>query len=119
MYARRIAVLGAAAAAVSLPLLSAPAATAAPQSVATAMPASSCTTNPYLPWAVHGTTAVTIRSKATTTSTAVGILYKSHRFTVHKTTSGAKWVYITDKNTKKTGWVSGRYVYRDVRMCTD
>lgn len=119
MSARRIAVLAATAAAVALPLLSAPAATAAPQSVATAVPASSYTTHPYLPWAVHGTTAVTIRSKATTKSTAVGILYKSHKFTVHKTTAGAKWVYITDKNTKKTGWVSGQYVYRDVRMCTD
>ncbi|MCQ9179117.1 SH3 domain-containing protein [Streptomyces sp. IBSBF 2953] len=114
MSARRIAVLAATAAAVALPLLSAPAATAVPQSVATAMPASSCTTNPYLPWAVHGTSAVTIRSKATTKSTAVGVLYKSH-----KTTKGATWVYITDKNTKKTGWVSGKYVYRDVRMCLD
>jgi uncharacterized protein YgiM (DUF1202 family) len=119
MSARRIAVLAATAAAVALPLLSAPAATAAPASVATAVPASSCTTNPYLPWAVHGTTAVTIRSKDTTKSTAVGILYKSHKVTVHSYTKGATWVNITDKNTKVRGWVSGKYFYRDVRMCTD
>ncbi|MEU6231396.1 SH3 domain-containing protein, partial [Streptomyces sp. NPDC047042] len=82
-----------------------------------AAPASSCTSNPYLPWAVHGTHAVTIRSTATTASTAAGILYPSHRFTVHKTTKGAKWVYVTDKTTRVKGWASGRYVYRDVRMC--
>lgn len=119
MSVRHIAVLAATAAAVSLPLLSAPAATAAPQSVATAVPASSCTANPYLPWAVHGTNAVTIRSKATTHSTALGVLYKSHKFTVHSWTKGAKWVNITDKNTGVRGWVSGTYVYRDVRMCLD
>ncbi|MDX3020143.1 SH3 domain-containing protein [Streptomyces acidiscabies] len=119
MSAHRIAVLAATAAAVAVPLMSAPAATAAPRSVATAVPASSCTSAPYLPWAVHGTTAVTIRSKATTKSTAVGILYASHTFTAHTTTKGAAWVYITDRTTKVTGWVSGTYVYRDIRMCLD
>ncbi len=117
MSARRIAVLAATAAAVALPVLSAPAATAAPT---TAVPASTswhCHNKPPLPYKVHGTNAVTIRSKPTTKSTAIGILYRSHKFTVHKTTKGATWVYITDKNTKKKGWVSGKYVYRDVRMC--
>ncbi|MFF1717472.1 SH3 domain-containing protein [Streptomyces sp. NPDC058268] len=117
---RRIAVLAATAAAVALPVLAAPAATAAPASVATvASAASSCTGNPYLPWAIHGTSAVTIRSKASSSSTALGVLYKSHGFTVHSTTKGAKWVNVTDKKTHVRGWVSGTYVYRDVRMCLD
>ncbi|MDW4906753.1 SH3 domain-containing protein [Streptomyces sp. ADMS] len=119
MRSTRIAISAALLGALALPLASASAATAAPTSVATAVPASSCTSKPYLPWAVHGTNAVTIRKKATTKSTAVGILYKSHKFTVHKTTKGAKWVYITDKTTGVKGWVSGTYVYRDVRMCLD
>jgi hypothetical protein len=29
------------------------------------------------------------------------------------------WLYITDKTTGVNGWVSGTYVYRDVRMCLD
>ncbi|WP_055526778.1 SH3 domain-containing protein [Streptomyces graminilatus] len=119
MSARRIAVLAATATAVALPLLSAPAATAAPESAATALPASSCTSNPYLPWAVHGTNAVTIRSKASAKSTALGVLYKRHKFKVHSYTKGQKWVNITDKNTGVRGWVSGKYVYRDVKMCLD
>ncbi|MGW0868296.1 SH3 domain-containing protein [Streptomyces sp. NPDC002611] len=119
MSARRIAVLAATAAAVALPLLSAPAATAAPTTATPASTSWSCPDKPPLPYKVHGTNAVTIRSKATTNSTAVGVLYKSHKFTVHKTTKGAKWLYITDKNTGKKGWVSGKYVYRDVRMCLD
>ncbi|WP_340375757.1 SH3 domain-containing protein [Streptomyces sp. SS7] len=117
MSARRIAVLAATAAAVALPLLSAPAATAAP----TTVPASTvwpCPDKPPLPYTVH-TSAVTIRSKATTKSTAVGVLYRSHKFKVHKSINGGKWLYITDKNTGKKGWVSGKYVYRDVRMCLD
>ncbi|MEU9167889.1 SH3 domain-containing protein [Streptomyces sp. NPDC048420] len=117
MSVHRMAVLAATAAAVALPLLSAPSATAAP-TVAPASTSYSCPGKP-LPYKVHGTNAVTIRSKATTKSTAVGILYKSHKFTVHKTTKGRTWLYITDKNTKKKGWVSGKYVYRDVRMCLD
>ncbi|WP_405749026.1 SH3 domain-containing protein [Streptomyces sp. NBC_01411] len=116
MSARRIAVLAATAAAVALPLLSAPAATAAP--TAASKTVWSCPDKPTLPYTLHAN-AVTIRSKATTKSTAVGVLYKSHKFTVHKTTKGGACVYITDKNTKKTGWVSGKYVYRDVRMCLD
>ncbi|MGW0881403.1 SH3 domain-containing protein [Streptomyces sp. NPDC002671] len=119
MSARRIAVLAATAAAITLPVLSAPAASAAPQPVAKAVPADWCHSHPYLPWAVHGTSAVTIRSKATTNSTALGVLYKSHKFTVHMTTKGASWVYITDNNTHVSGWVSGSYVYRDVRICLD
>jgi uncharacterized protein YgiM (DUF1202 family) len=119
MRSTRIAISAALLGALALPVASASAATAGPASVATAVPASSCTSHPYLPWAVHGTNAVTIRSKPSVKSTAVGILYKSHRFTVHKTTKGAKWVYITDKTTGVKGWVSGTYVYRDVRMCLD
>ncbi|CAO0836679.1 SH3b domain-containing protein OS=Streptomyces microflavus OX=1919 GN=Smic_07590 PE=4 SV=1 [Streptomyces microflavus] len=58
---------------------------------------------------------MTIRSKASSKSTAVGILYMSHRFGVHK--KSGNWLYITDKSTGVKGWVSGTYVYRDVRMC--
>ncbi|WSQ12921.1 SH3 domain-containing protein [Streptomyces sp. NBC_01231] len=117
MRSTRIVVSAAVLGALALPVASATAATAAPASVATAVPASSCTSHPYLPWAVHGANAVTIRSKATTKSTAVGVLYKSHKFTVHKT-SGT-WHNITDTTTGVKGWVSGTYVYRDVRMCVD
>ncbi|NUQ96235.1 MAG: SH3 domain-containing protein [Streptomyces sp.] len=115
MSVHRIAVLAATAAAVALPLLSAPAATAAPAAAPTGT-VWPCPDKPPLPYTVHAS-AVTIRSKATTHSTAVGVLYKSHRFTVHKKTKG--WVYITDRTTGKKGWVSTRYVYRDVRMCLD
>jgi hypothetical protein len=44
-----------------------------------------------------------------------GVLYRSHKFTVHK--KSGNWLYITDKTTGVKGWVSGTYVYRDVRMC--
>ncbi|WP_435865152.1 SH3 domain-containing protein [Streptomyces spectabilis] len=69
---------------------------------------------PPLPYKVQ-TSAGTIRSKAPTKSMAVGILCKSHKFTVHKKTKG--WLYITDRTTGEKCWVSGKYVYRDVRMC--
>ncbi|AWK13125.1 SH3 domain-containing protein [Streptomyces spongiicola] len=101
--------------ALALPVLSATTANAAPvATAATAVPASSCSSLPPLPYEVH-TKAVTIRSKATTKSTAVGVLYRSHKFTVHK--KSGNWLYITDKTTGVKGWVSGTYVYRDVRMC--
>ncbi|MFE3380400.1 SH3 domain-containing protein [Streptomyces anulatus] len=66
------------------------------------------------PWVI-GTKAVTIRSKASAKSTSVGILYRGHKFSVHKSSGG--WRYITDKTTGVKGWVSGAWVYRDVRMC--
>ncbi|WP_308297151.1 SH3 domain-containing protein [Streptomyces sp. UNOB3_S3] len=61
--------------------------------------------------------AVTIRSQATTKSTAVGVLYRGQKITVRKTSGN--WHYITDRTTGVTGWVSGTYVYRDVYMCLD
>ncbi|MYR60072.1 SH3 domain-containing protein [Streptomyces sp. SID625] len=79
-----------------------------------AVPASSCTMNPYLPWAVLGASTMIIRSKTT-----MRVLCKSHKFTVHKTTKGATWVYITDRNAEKTRRVSGKHVHRDVRMCRE
>ncbi|MFK0120071.1 SH3 domain-containing protein [Streptomyces sp. NPDC090994] len=101
--------------ALAVPVLSATAAYAAPTAGAvTLASSSSCRSLPPLPYRVHAK-AVTIRSKATTKSTAVGVLYKSHKFTVHK--SSGNWRYITDKTTGVKGWVSGTYVYRDVRMC--
>lgn len=66
------------------------------------------------PWVI-GTKAVAIRSKASAKSTSVGILYRGHKFSVHKSSGG--WRYITDKTTGVKGWVSGAWVYRDVRMC--
>ncbi|MFI1185827.1 SH3 domain-containing protein [Streptomyces californicus] len=113
MRSTRIAASAAMLGALAVPMLSATPAGAAPAAVA-AVPAYGCHGLPPLPYEVH-TKAVTIRSKASSKSTAVGILYKSHRFSVHKK-SGA-WLYITDKSTGIKGWVSGTYVYRDVRMC--
>ncbi|MFI7087553.1 SH3 domain-containing protein [Streptomyces anulatus] len=120
MSVRRFAVVAASAVALTLPVLTATSATAAPTAAApaaapSAAPMTSCHVNPYLPWAVHGTSAVKIRSKATTKSTAVGVLYKSQKFKVHSHTPN--WVYITNKSTGVKGYVSATYVYRDVRMC--
>lgn len=115
MRSTRIAISAAMLGALALPVLSATAANAAPvATAATAVPTSSCSSLPPLPYEVH-TKAVTIRSKATTKSTAVGVLYRSHKFTVHK--KSGNWLYITDRTTGVKGWVSGTYVYRDVRMC--
>ncbi|MGW3937423.1 SH3 domain-containing protein [Streptomyces sp. NBC_00024] len=104
--------------AIALPMLSTTAASAAPTAAAStaASIATPCPDLPPLPYKVHAS-AVTIRSKATTKSTAVGVLYKSHKFTVHK--KSGNWLYITDKSTGVKGWVSGTYVYRDTRMCLD
>ncbi|MDQ1031419.1 hypothetical protein QF035_009001 [Streptomyces umbrinus] len=74
MFARRTAVLIATAAAVVVPLLSAPAATAAP--TAASKTVWSCPDKPPLPYTLHAN-AVTIRSKASTKTTAVGVLCKS------------------------------------------
>ncbi|MCG0062790.1 MULTISPECIES: SH3 domain-containing protein [Streptomyces] len=102
----------------ALPMLSTTPATAAPAAAASTATSigTPCPDLPPLPYKVHAS-AVTIRSKATTKSTAVGVLYKSHKFTVHK--KSGNWLYITDKSTGVKGWVSGTYVYRDTRMCLD
>ncbi|MEU9288301.1 SH3 domain-containing protein [Streptomyces sp. NPDC048275] len=115
MRSTRIAISAAMLGALALPVLSATTANAAP-TAASAAPASSCSSLPPLPYAVHAK-AVTIRSKASSKSTALGVLYKSHKFTVSK--KSGNWLYITDKTTGVKGWVSGTYVYRDVRMCLD
>lgn len=115
MRSTRIAISVAMLGTLALPVLCATTASAAPAAV-TAAPASSCSSLPPLPYKVHAS-AVTIRSKATTKSTALGVLYKSHKFTVHK--KSGNWLYITDRSTGVKGWVSGTYVYRDTRMCLD
>ncbi|MFJ1673078.1 SH3 domain-containing protein [Streptomyces bottropensis] len=115
MRSTRIAISAAMLGALALPVLSATTANAAP-TTASALPASNCSSLPPLPYTVHAK-AVTIRSKASSKSTALGVLYKSHKFTVSK--KSGNWVYITDKTTGVKGWVSGTYVYRDVRMCLD
>uniref|UniRef100_UPI003C7D4381 SH3 domain-containing protein n=1 Tax=unclassified Streptomyces TaxID=2593676 RepID=UPI003C7D4381 len=112
MRSTRIAISAAMLGALAVPMLSATTASAAP--AVAAAPASSCSSLPPLPYEVH-TAAVTIRSKATTKSTALGVLYRSHKFTVHK--KSGNWLDITDRTTGVKGWVSGTYVYRDVRMC--
>ncbi|MFF2941292.1 SH3 domain-containing protein [Streptomyces niveus] len=123
MRSTRIAISAALLGVLTLPVASATAATAAPASApSTALASVSSTALAERPcerpgpWTI-GTKAVTIRSKATTKSTAVGVLYKGHKFTVHK--SSGNWHYITDRTTGVKGWVSGTYVYRDVRMCLD
>ncbi|RAJ62050.1 SH3 domain-containing protein [Streptomyces sp. KhCrAH-43] len=115
MRSSRIAASAVMLSALALPALSATTASAAP-TVASAVPASSCHDLPPLPYEVH-TQAVTIRSKASSKSTALGILYRGHKFSVQK--KSGNWLYITDKTTGVKGWVSGTYVYRDVRMCLD
>nr|WP_234319901.1 SH3 domain-containing protein [Streptomyces sp. NRRL F-5635] len=114
MRSTRIAIPAAMLGALTLPALSTTPASAA--TVPTAIPAVSCHNLPPLPYAVHAK-AVTIRSKASSKSTALGVLYKSHKFSVAK--KSGNWLYITDKTTGVKGWVSGTYVYRDVRMCLD
>jgi uncharacterized protein YgiM (DUF1202 family) len=111
MRTRRITVTAAVLGALALPLLSAPAAQALSPAAAPASPRSCERPGPW----VIGTKAVTIRSKATTKGTALGILYKGQSFAVHKTSGN--WHQITNKATGIKGWVSGTYVYRDVRMC--
>ncbi|MEV6807748.1 SH3 domain-containing protein [Streptomyces sp. NPDC051132] len=111
MRAARIAVSASILGFLALPIASATTATAAPHSALTSQ---SCA-DPG-PWVI-GAKAVTIRSKASVKSTAVGILYRGHKFTVHKTSGN--WRYITDRTTGVKGWVSATYVYRDVPMCLD
>lgn len=101
--------------ALTLPVITAPSAMAAPPSAPVSAPASRpC--DRLGPWVI-GTKAVTIRSQETSKSAARGVLYRGHKFTVHKTHS--KWHYITEKTTGVKGWVSGTYVYREVYMCLD
>ena len=115
MRSTRIAVSAAILGALILPVVSATTASATPLDTAsTALPTRKCSALPPLPYEVH-TKAVTIRSKATARSTAVGVLYRSHRFSVAK--KSGNWLSITDKATGVKGWVSGTYVYRDARMC--
>ncbi|MFJ9033649.1 SH3 domain-containing protein [Streptomyces sp. NPDC102274] len=115
MRSSRIAVCAAVIGALSVPLFSASSASAASTPAAVPAAVAQPCERPG-PWVI-GTQAVTIHSKATTKSTSLGILYKGHKFTVHKTSGN--WHYITDRTTGVKGWVSGTYVYRDVRMCLD
>ncbi|MFJ8954955.1 SH3 domain-containing protein [Streptomyces sp. NPDC102383] len=116
MRSTRIAISAAMLGALALPVLSATTASAAPTAASVA-PASGCyDQSPYLPYALHAK-AVTIRSKASAKSTAVGVLYKSHKFSVSK--KSGNWVHIKDKTTGVKGWVSSTYVYRDIRTCLD
>ena len=116
MRSTRIVISAAMLGALALPILSTTPASAVPAAASTPTVVAPCPDLPPLPYTIHAS-AVTIRSKATTRSTAVGVLYKSHKFTVHK--KSGNWLYITDRTTGVKGWVSGSYVYRDTRMCLD
>lgn len=115
MRSTRTAISAAILGALILPVATATTASASPDATAaTAHPASKCSSLPPLPNEAH-TKAVTIRSKTTAKSTAVGVLYKSHTFSVAK--KSGNWLSITNKATGVKGWVSGTYGYRDARMC--
>ncbi|WP_043267110.1 SH3 domain-containing protein [Streptomyces sp. CT34] len=115
MRSTRIAVSAAVLGALTLPLVAATSASAAPAQAPAVAPATRPCDRPG-PWTVH-TSAVTIRSKASATSTALGVLYRGQSFVVHKTSGN--WHYITDKATGVEGWVSGSYVYPEVYTCID
>ena len=116
MRATRIVISAVMLGTVALPLLSTTTDAAATVPTAATAAGSGCYSLPPLPYTIH-TAAVTIRSKATAKSTALGVLYRSHKFTAHK--KSGNWLYITDRTTGVKGWVSGTYVYRDTRMCLD
>ncbi|MFE6272244.1 SH3 domain-containing protein [Streptomyces goshikiensis] len=113
MRIRRAAVPAVMATALAVPILAASAASATPVTKSTV--ASRPCDRPG-PWGIHAT-AVNLRSKPTTSSKAVGVLYKSHKFKVHSTSGN--WVNLTDTTTGIRGWASQTYVYRDVYMCLD
>ncbi|MFE4058921.1 SH3 domain-containing protein [Streptomyces sp. NPDC059096] len=115
MRSNRIAISVALLGALAVPALSATTATAAPAAAPNSAVAADPCNRPG-PWVID-TQAVNIRSKASTASTRVGILYRGHKFTVHKTSGN--WHYITDNTTGVKGWVSGTYVFRSVHMCLD
>ncbi|MGW0711733.1 SH3 domain-containing protein [Streptomyces sp. NPDC002643] len=114
MRSTRIAVSAALLGALALPLASAATASAAPALAPVSVTDPTCSASG--PWTLT-TKAVNIRAKASANSKVLGILYRGHKFTVHKTSG--KWRYITDKTTGVTGWVSAKYVYRPVGMCLD
>jgi hypothetical protein len=114
MRSSRIAAVAALTGARVMPVVSASSANAAPAASAVSAVALSC--NDPGPWIV-GTAAVRIHSRPSTSSTVVGVLYRSQKFTAHRVSGN--WVYITDRSTGVTGWVSHTYVYRDVRFCLD
>lgn len=98
---------------IALPVVAATPATATPASGLSAPYAQKCDDRPG-PWVIKAK-AVKIRSKPSAKSTSTGVLYRGHKFAVHKSRSG--WHYITDKTTSTKGWVSGAYVYRDHEVC--
>ncbi|MGX1759887.1 SH3 domain-containing protein [Streptomyces lydicus] len=111
MRARRLSVLAATAAAVALPVISAPAATAAAH---TAVASENC--HKEGPWKI-GTSAVRIHSKPSSKSTVVGVLYQGHKWS-HGKTHGS-WVHVKDKTTGVSGWASMSYVYPIIYTCLD
>lgn len=115
MRTSRIAVTATVPGALSLPFAGASSAHAAQPTAAPASTSSYCT-DPG-PWAVHGTSAVKIRSHPSSKSAALGVLHKLHSFKVKKKSGG--WVYVTNKTTGMKGWIAGKYAYRAAGMCLD
>ncbi|MGW5679733.1 SH3 domain-containing protein [Streptomyces sp. NPDC003860] len=101
----------------AVPLTTAPTAQAAPQAAPQAAEASTPASSGCLrpgDWYIT-TKALTIRSKATTNSTALGVLYDHQYFVVHQ--KYGKWYLITNRATGVKGYVSTAYVRQDIRMC--
>ncbi|MGQ4376503.1 SH3 domain-containing protein [Streptomyces sp. SAS_267] len=114
MRSTRIAISTAMLGALALPVLFATAASAA--TTVTAASAGSCSSLPPLPYEAHAK-AVTIRSKTTTKSTTLGVLYRDHKFS--EANKRGNWLSTTDKTSGVKGWGLGKYVYRDSRRCLD
>lgn len=105
-----------AAAAVVLTLATGPAALAVPTAWASTPTGVDTPCRPPGPWTIR-TSAVNIRSKPTTHSTATGVLYKNQKFKVYS--SNGYWVHIKDETTGITGYVSEEYVNRTIYTCLD
>lgn len=115
MRIRHTAALTVAGAALALPAVFAATAQAAAPAPTVAPAVRTCNKPPG-PWTLH-TSALNIRSKASTSGVILGILYKGQAFTVNSYTSGETWVNITDRATGVRGWVSGQYLYRIYYTC--
>ncbi|WP_217550069.1 SH3 domain-containing protein [Streptomyces sp. GbtcB6] len=114
MRSTRIAVPAALLGALALPLASAATASATP-AVAPASVTDSTCSKPGL--RTLTTKAVTIRAKASDNSKALGILYRGHKFTVHRPSDKRR--YTTDETTGVTGWISSTYVHHPADVCLD
>jgi uncharacterized protein YgiM (DUF1202 family) len=103
-------------AAITLALAAGPAALAAAPASAAAPTGVDTPCRPPGPWTIR-TAAINIRSKPTTHSTVLGVLYKGQKFKVYS--SNGYWVHIKDLTTGVTGYVSETYLNRTYYTCLD